>query len=61
MYSFGKNRDGAFQNEDLMAQMKDCAPMFKELHPDAEHGMAFDNSMNHHKRASDAFDVSVYP
>ena len=44
-----------WENEDLVDQLKNkVLPIFKILHPDSDALFVFDNSMNHHAKASDA-------
>ena len=56
----GSNRDGWFTNADLVKQLKQCAPLFKKYHPEAdmECYLLFDNSMTHRKKAPDGLDAS---
>ena len=56
-FEAGTHRDGWFTNDDLVAQTKCLAPVIKNLHPDCDIVIAFDNSMTHHKRAPDGLDV----
>ena len=59
LFEFGKNRDGAWKNEDLIQQARRCKPIFDGLHPNCNIYLGFDNSMNHHKKAPDGLDASV--
>ncbi len=54
----GKNRDGFWTNENLVQQLEEVIPLFKSVHPDCELLFAFDNSQNHHAKASDALVAS---
>ncbi len=60
-FKAGSNRDGWFNNDDLVKQLQGCFTLFERLHPDAQLLFAFDNSMSHHKRAPDGLDASLLP
>jgi hypothetical protein len=55
----GSNRDGWFTNEDLVKQFENCVDFFKELHPNQDLVIAFDNSMTHRAKAPDGLDASA--
>jgi hypothetical protein len=57
LFRAGIARDGWYTNADLIKQFKSCTELFKELHPDCDILMAFDNSMTHHAKADDALDA----
>jgi hypothetical protein len=57
-FEAGIQRDGWFTNENLVAQTKKLIPLMKQLHPDMDIVVAFDNSMTHHKKAPDGLEVS---
>lgn len=50
----GKNRDGWWTMEKLIAQLDDVIPLFQYYHPDCELLFAFDNSNNHKAMKPDA-------
>jgi hypothetical protein len=54
----GKAREGWFTNDDLVKQFKRCALLLRQLHPDADIFVFFDNSMTHRARAPDGLDAS---
>jgi hypothetical protein len=54
----GKNRDGYWTNANLVAQLKEVIPLFEQAHPGCQLLFAFDNSQNHHAKASDALVAS---
>jgi len=62
-FEAGKNREGWFTNADLVLQLQKCDSLFKNLHPDCDIVIAFDNSMTHHAKEpggldSDALNLS---
>ena len=59
LFEFGKNRDGAWCNADLIEQARICKPIFEGLHPNCTIFVGFDNSMNHHKKAPDGLDATM--
>ena len=56
-FEFGKNRDGAWTNDNLIEQLEKVIEIFKQMHPDCELLFLFDNSQNHHKKAPDGLDA----
>ena len=61
LFLAGTNREGWFTNDDLVKQSRDLSPLFVKLHPECEILVAFDNSMNHHKRCPDGLDADLLP
>lgn len=59
LFEAGKNREGWFTNDDLVAQCQQCFPLFEKIHPNCDLVFGFDNSMSHHKRAPDGLDASL--
>jgi hypothetical protein len=57
----GKNRDGWFNNDDLVVQLESCFDMMEALHPGKKLLFAFDNSNSHHKRSPDASRATNLP
>lgn len=57
----GINNDGWWINQDLVNQVNECIPLFKELHQNKKIVLVFDNSMNHHKKPLDGLDANVIP
>ena len=58
LFEAGKNREGWFTNEDLIAQFQDFAEGFKHFHPSQDLYFAFDNSMTHRAKSQDGLDVT---
>ena len=58
-FEAGVNREGWFNNEDLVKQYIDTEPLMKRLHPECELLFGFDNSMNHHARAPGGLDAAL--
>jgi hypothetical protein len=54
----GKNRDGWWTMEKLIAQLDDVIPLFQHYHPDCQLVFAFDNSNNHKAMKPDALVAS---
>lgn len=50
--------DGNWLNTDLVEQLHEVIPLFKELHPECDLVFAFDNSSNHLGRAPDELNVN---
>jgi hypothetical protein len=46
----GKNRDGYFKNDEVLAQSNDAMDLVFELYPDFEHIFVYDNATIHAKR-----------
>ena len=61
LFQAGTNREGWWKNDDLVRQCKDVFELIEKLHPESVILFAFDNSMNHHKRAPDGLDASLLP
>jgi hypothetical protein len=57
----GKNREGWFTNDDLVAQLQKIMPLIEKLHPNKQLVFAFDNSMTHHARAPDGLEALRLP
>eukprot|EP00603_Paraphysomonas_imperforata_P010625 CAMPEP_0114466844 /NCGR_PEP_ID=MMETSP0104-20121206/9295_1 /TAXON_ID=37642 ORGANISM="Paraphysomonas imperforata, Strain PA2" /NCGR_SAMPLE_ID=MMETSP0104 /ASSEMBLY_ACC=CAM_ASM_000202 /LENGTH=484 /DNA_ID=CAMNT_0001640249 /DNA_START=299 /DNA_END=1753 /DNA_ORIENTATION=- len=60
LFKAGTNREGWFGCADVVKQVKDCAELFRELHPDCDLVIAFDNSMTHHYAHTWFGDQRVY-
>ncbi|KAJ7785137.1 hypothetical protein DFH07DRAFT_3854, partial [Mycena maculata] len=50
----GKNRDGYFTNEEILAQLAKAMDILERDYPDEDHVFVFDNATTHLKRAEDA-------
>jgi hypothetical protein len=60
----GKNRDGYFNNADVLEHAQKAMDIVKEYYPDDNHVFLFDNATTHLKRADDALSarsMSKYP
>lgn len=58
MFEYGKNAQGYWRGEDMVAQtIKEAIPIFKLAFPDCQALFAFDNSANHNCYAPDALRV----
>ncbi|KAF8306894.1 hypothetical protein DL93DRAFT_2043508, partial [Clavulina sp. PMI_390] len=57
----GKNRDGYFDNNDVISQALDAAALVHELWPDYEHVFIYDNAPSHQKRYPNALSASDMP
>ena len=50
----GKNRDGYFDNDDILKQVTHALKILHEYFPDEDHVFIFDNATTHRKRPADA-------
>jgi hypothetical protein len=57
-FEAGTSRQGWYTNENLVNLFRSCSELFKDLHPDCDVMIAFDNSMTHHAKADDALDAN---
>jgi len=57
----GKNRDGYFDHEDIIAQTETAIKIITHDYPDQEHIFIFDNASTHLKRADDAISSRKMP
>ncbi|KAJ3968854.1 hypothetical protein EV361DRAFT_870518 [Lentinula raphanica] len=57
----GKNRDGYFTHEDILAQLEKAVEILKRDYPDEEHIFVYDNAPTHLKRAEDALSARKMP
>jgi len=62
LFKAGKDRDGYFTNEDLLAQTEKAIELFEDNFPgNAVAAFAFDNATTHQKRAPDALSARKVP
>jgi len=57
----GKNRDGYFTNEDIIAQAKQAAIIVKQQWPNIRHVFIYDNASTHAKRPDGALSARKMP
>lgn len=57
----GKNRDGYFDNEDMLAQATTAMDICEKYYPNEKHVFIFDNATTHLKRAEDALSARKMP
>ncbi|KAJ7502177.1 hypothetical protein B0H11DRAFT_1907296 [Mycena galericulata] len=57
----GKNRDGYFSNDDILAQARVAMEIVLEFGDDIEHVFVYDNATTHKKRADDALSARKMP
>ncbi|EJD42266.1 hypothetical protein AURDEDRAFT_138271 [Auricularia subglabra TFB-10046 SS5] len=57
----GVNRDGYFNNEDILQQAQDAADIVTTHYPDYEHVFIYDNATTHRKRTDDALSALHMP
>ncbi|KAJ3741761.1 hypothetical protein DFH05DRAFT_1376614, partial [Lentinula detonsa] len=50
----GKNRDGYFDNDNILGQAEKAMDILSSDYPDEDHVLIFDNATTHLKRAPDA-------
>ena len=50
----GKNKDGYFLNNDIIAQAEEAMEILQETYPEYDHVFVYDNASTHLKRAGDA-------
>lgn len=61
LFRAGKNRDGYFTNEDVLAQVSIAMDIARVEWPDVDHVFIFDNATTHLKRAPDALSARKMP
>jgi hypothetical protein len=54
LFKAGKNREGYFTNEDILAQAEKAMDILQKHYPNEDHVLVFDNAKTHLKRADDA-------
>lgn len=54
-FEAGVGREGWFTNAHLVKQFEDLTPLIKEMHPDCDIVIGFDNSMTHHAKVKPHF------
>ncbi|KAF9043718.1 hypothetical protein BDZ89DRAFT_943424 [Hymenopellis radicata] len=57
----GKNRDGYFDNADILRQANKAADILAEDYPEYEHVFVYDNATTHRKRPDDALSARHMP
>ena len=57
----GKNRDGYFDNEDILAQATTAMDICERCYPNEKHVFIFDNATTHLKRAENALSARKMP
>ncbi|KAJ7437667.1 hypothetical protein B0H11DRAFT_2361396, partial [Mycena galericulata] len=57
----GKNRDGYFTSDDILAQARVAMDILTEFGDDIEHVFVYDNATTHRKRADDALSARKMP
>jgi transposase len=57
----GVNKDGYFNNEDILAQARDAMDILSTDYPEYEHILIYDNATTHSKRAEDALSARHMP
>ncbi|KAF9508823.1 hypothetical protein BS47DRAFT_1302272 [Hydnum rufescens UP504] len=61
LFKAGKNRDGYFTNDDIVAQAAHAMDILDKYYPHESHIFAFDNATTHLKRPDDALSASKMP
>ncbi|KAG9224502.1 hypothetical protein CCMSSC00406_0002347 [Pleurotus cornucopiae] len=61
LFKAGKNREGYFTNEDILAHAKKAMDILTQHYPNEEHILVFDNATTHLKRADDALSARKMP
>jgi hypothetical protein len=61
LFKAGKNRDGYFTHEDVIAQALKAAAIVKACWPEYDHVFIFDNAPTHSKRPDDALSARHMP
>ena len=61
LFKAGRNREGYFENENLLEQTKLAMEIFKEKHPGDQMLILFDNATTHQARAKDALSALKMP
>lgn len=58
LFKAGSNRDGWWDNADLVNQLRQVIPIFESLHPGKIALFCFDQNQNHHAQSDDALIAS---
>ena len=61
LFRAGKNRDGYFKNEDILAHTRKAMDILEKYYPEHKHIFVFDNAPTHLKRAADALSARKIP
>jgi hypothetical protein len=61
IFKAGKNRDGYFTNEEIIAHVTRAMNILERDYPDEDHVFVFDNATTHLKRADDALAARKMP
>ncbi|KAH9952405.1 hypothetical protein BGW80DRAFT_1452516 [Lactifluus volemus] len=57
----GKNREGYFTNEDILAQVDRAMAILSRYYPDEDHYFIYDNASTHLSRSADALSATKMP
>ena len=57
----GKNREGYFTNDDILAQAEKAMAILSKYYPDEDHFFIYDNATTHRSRAGDALSATKMP
>jgi hypothetical protein len=57
----GKNREGYFTNEDILAQVEHAMAIVGQYYSDEDHIFMYDKATTHHSRPSDALSATKMP
>jgi hypothetical protein len=58
LFKAGKNRDGYFNNNNIISHVEAAMEIIKERYPNDDHVFVFDNATTHRKREDDALSAS---
>ena len=61
LFKPGKNHDGYFSNEDIIAQADEAMNILLEYYPEFEHVLIYNNATTHLKRAEDTLSARKMP
>ncbi|KII87524.1 hypothetical protein PLICRDRAFT_112639 [Plicaturopsis crispa FD-325 SS-3] len=61
LFKAGKNREGYFTSDDILAQAEKAMDILSNSYPDEDHVLVFDNATTHLKRADDALSARKMP
>ena len=61
LFKPGKNHDGYFSNEDIIAQADEAIDILREYYPEFDHVLIYDNATTHLKRPEDALSARKMP
>lgn len=61
LFRAGKNREGYFTSDDIIAQANAAMSILSKYYPDDDHVLVFDNASTHLKRANDALSAKQMP